>query len=80
DGAVGKKRQVHHTLGDGVVGNFFDLSASAACVSAVITPENARREMNRVIAEAFKYRKPAYISVSLDIGNRPVTDMTPDDI
>ncbi|ABK89027.1 alpha-keto acid decarboxylase family protein [Francisella tularensis subsp. novicida] len=80
DGAVGKKRQVHHTLGDGVFGNFFDLSASAACVSAVITPENARREMNRVIAEAFKYRKPAYISVSLDSGNRPVTDITPDDI
>ncbi|MDE4982503.1 alpha-keto acid decarboxylase family protein, partial [Francisella tularensis subsp. holarctica] len=68
------------TLGDGVFGNFFDLSASAACVSSVITPENARREMNRVIAEAFKYLKPAYISVSLDCGNRPVTDITPDDI
>ncbi|MEY8715756.1 alpha-keto acid decarboxylase family protein [Francisella philomiragia] len=80
DAAVGKKKQVHHTLGDGVFGNFFDLSASAACVSAIITPENARREMNRVIAEAFKYRKPAYISVSLDGGNRPVTDITPDDI
>ncbi|MEY8766869.1 MULTISPECIES: alpha-keto acid decarboxylase family protein [Francisella] len=80
DAAVGKKKQVHHTLGDGVFGNFFDLSASAACVSAVITPENARREMNRVIAEAFKYRKPAYISVSLDGGNRPVTDITPDNI
>ncbi|APC96646.1 thiamine pyrophosphate enzyme, central domain protein [Francisella frigiditurris] len=80
DAAVGKKKQVHHTLGDGVFGNFFELSASAACVSAVITPENARREMNRVIAEAFKYRKPAYISVSLDGGNRPVTDITPDDI
>ncbi|MDE4949181.1 alpha-keto acid decarboxylase family protein, partial [Francisella tularensis subsp. holarctica] len=48
--------------------------------SAVITPENARREMNRVIAEAFNYRKPAYISVSLDSGNRPVTDITPDDL
>lgn len=80
DAAVGKKKEVHHTLGDGVFGNFFDLSASAACVSAIITPENARREMNRVIAEAFKYRKPAYISVSLDGGNRPVTDITPDDI
>ncbi|MDE4969858.1 alpha-keto acid decarboxylase family protein, partial [Francisella tularensis subsp. holarctica] len=54
DGAVGKKRQVHHTLGDGVFGNFFYLSASAACVSDVITPENARREMNRFIDEAFK--------------------------
>ncbi|QLE78245.1 alpha-keto acid decarboxylase family protein [Francisella sp. Scap27] len=80
DMAVAKRRAVHHTLGDGEFGNFFDISASAACVSAIITPDNARREMNRVIAEAFKYRKPAYISLSLDDGAKPVTDTTPDDI
>ncbi len=79
DAAVAKHKQVHHTLGDGVFGNFFDLSASAACVAATITPDNARREMNRVIREAFKQRKPAYIVVSLDDGNRPVTDTTLDD-
>jgi indolepyruvate decarboxylase len=80
DMAVAKRRAVHHTLGDGEFGNFFDISASAACVSAVITPDNARREMNRVITEAFKYRKPAYISLSLDDGTKPVTDITPDNI
>ena len=79
DAAIAKHKQVHHTLGDGEFGNFFNLSAAAACVSAVITPDNARREMNRVIREAFKYRKPAYITVSLDDGNRPVTDTTMDD-
>ncbi len=79
DAAVAKRKQVHHTLGDGEYGNFFALSAAAACVFANITPDNARREMNRVIREAFKYRKPAYITVSLDDGNRPVTDPTLDD-
>lgn len=79
DAAVAKHKQVHHTLGDGVYGNFFNLSASAACVSATITPDNARREMNRVIRDAFKYRQPAYISISLDDGARPVTDTTADD-
>jgi len=79
DAAIAKRKAVHHTLGDGEYGNFFALSAAATCVSAIITPDNARREMNRVIREAFKYRKPAYITVSLDDGNRPVTDTTPDD-
>ncbi|MGQ4002519.1 thiamine pyrophosphate-binding protein [Francisellaceae bacterium CB299] len=80
DMAVAKRRQVHHTLGDGEFGNFFNLSASASCVSTIITPDNARREMNRVISDAFKYRKPAYISLSLDDGKRSVTDTTPDNI
>lgn len=79
DSAVAKHKVIHHTLGDGEYGNFFALSAASACVSAIITPDNARREMNRVICEAFKYRKPAYISISLDDGNRPVTDTTMDD-
>jgi indolepyruvate decarboxylase len=30
----------HHTLGDGVFGNFVDLSGGAACCRAIITPEN----------------------------------------
>jgi indolepyruvate decarboxylase len=30
----------HHTLGDGVFGNFVALSAGAACCHAVINPEN----------------------------------------
>ncbi|MED7819539.1 MULTISPECIES: alpha-keto acid decarboxylase family protein [unclassified Francisella] len=79
DIAVAKKRQIHHTLGDGEFNTFFNISATSACVSAIITPDNARREMNRVIAEAFKQRKPAYISISLDDGKRQVTDNTPDD-
>jgi indolepyruvate decarboxylase len=30
----------HHTLGDGVFGNFVELSASAACCHAIVSPEN----------------------------------------
>ena len=55
------------------------ISAQADCVSTVITPDNASREMNRVIAETFKQRKLAYISISLDDGKKPVTDKTPID-
>lgn len=79
DAAIAKHKIVHHTLGDGVFGNFSDLSAAAACVSAFITPDNAVREMNRVIRDAFKQRKPAYIQVGLDDGDRPVTDTSLED-
>jgi indolepyruvate decarboxylase len=69
-------KQAHHTLGDGVYGQFNSISSSATCVSAVITPDNAVSEMNRVIRDAFKFRQPAYISIALDSSKMPVTDTT----
>jgi indolepyruvate decarboxylase len=62
----------HHTLGDGVFGNFVDLSAGAACCHAVITPENCVVEMERVIAEARRDNQPAYIAVPSDYALSPV--------
>jgi indolepyruvate decarboxylase len=56
----------HHTLGDGVFGNFVELSAGAACCHAVINPENCIVEMERVIAEAHRNHQPAYIVVPSD--------------
>src|SRR5208283_5821503 len=35
----------HHTLGDGNFGNFVGLSATAACCSAIINPDNCVIEM-----------------------------------
>src|SRR5260221_4371593 len=43
---------IHHTLGDGEFRNFANISAQAACVSAVITPHNFVHEMERAIATA----------------------------
>lgn len=77
---VAKRKLVHHTLGDGDFSLFQHLSSAAACVSAVITPDNAKREMNRVIYEAFKYRKPAYITISLYNGQQLLTDQETKDI
>ena len=56
----------HHTLGDGVFGNFVELSAQAACCHAVINPQNCVVEMERVIAEARRNNQPAYIAVPSD--------------
>ena len=63
----------HHTLGDGVFGNFVNISAQAACCHAVITPENCMIEMERLIAEARRENQPAYIAVPSDFALTPVT-------
>jgi indolepyruvate decarboxylase len=62
----------HHTLGDGVFGNFVGLSAQAACCHAVINPQNCVVEMERVIAEARRNNQPAYIVVPSDYALSPV--------
>ena len=68
---------IHHTLGDGIFQNFANISAQAACVSAVITPDNCAHEMERLIATARAESRPAYILVAGDFahyaghGHRP---------
>src|SRR5271170_1301918 len=64
---------IHHTLGDGVFQNFSNISAQAACVSAVITPDNCVHEMERLIATARAESRPAYILVASDYAITPVT-------
>src|SRR3954470_22713821 len=68
---------IHHTLGDGIFQNFANISAQAACVSAVITPDNCAHEMERVIATARAESRPAYILVAGDFAVTPVTATDP---
>src|SRR3954449_101493 len=66
------RQVVHHTLGDGEFQNFANISAQAACVSAVITPDNCAHEMERLIAMARAESRPAYILVAADYAVMPV--------
>src|SRR5260370_34853660 len=67
----------HHTLGDGVFGNFIELSAAAACCHALINPDNCMVEMERVIGEARRNNQPASIVVPSDYALTPVV---PDEV
>jgi len=67
------RKIIHHTLGDGEFQNFANISAQAACVSAVITPDNCIHEMERLIATARAESRPAYILVASDFAITPVT-------
>ena len=67
------RKTMHHTFGDGVFGNFIDISAQAACCHAVMNPDNCMIEMERVIVEARRNNQPAYIVVPSDYALAPVT-------
>ena len=54
----------HHNLGDIDYTRFQALSGAAACVSAVLTPDNCIDELERVIREALRQSKPAYLVIS----------------
>lgn len=62
----------HHNLGDTVYDRFQSISASACCVSAVLTPDNCVNELERVIREALRQSMPAYIVISELHGNMPI--------
>jgi indolepyruvate decarboxylase len=65
----------HHNLGDTVYDRFQVLSAAAACVSAVLTPDNCVDELERVIREALRRSMPAYLVISEVNGGQPVLGM-----
>ncbi|MEI6416945.1 MAG: alpha-keto acid decarboxylase family protein, partial [Verrucomicrobiota bacterium] len=52
---------LHHSLGDGDLHRFFEISAAAACVSALLTPENVVVELERLIHTALLEQRPAYL-------------------
>lgn len=62
----------HHTLGDGRFSHFETISASAACVCAKLTADNAIDEIERVIREALRLSAPAYILLPQDQALMPV--------
>jgi indolepyruvate decarboxylase len=68
---------IHHTFGDGVFQNFANISAQAACVWAVMTPDNCIHEMERLIATARAESRPAYILVASDHAVTPVVGSAP---
>ena len=62
----------HHNLGDARYDRYHDISSSACCVSARLTPDNCIDELERVIREALRQSMPAYIVISEVNGLMPV--------
>ena len=68
---------VHHTLGNGEYDLFRRMADTVVCASAIITPQNAALETERLIVEALYHRRPVYMAIPSDVANKPRLAATP---
>jgi indolepyruvate decarboxylase len=67
-----KRELVHHTLGNGEFDFFAKMADAVVCAKAIITPQNAVYETERLIAEAFYHRRPVYMAIPSDVADQEV--------
>lgn len=63
---------VHHTFADGEFGIFAKIAQPTVCASAILTPQNAAFETERLIAEALFHRRPVYMGFPSDLADQPI--------
>jgi indolepyruvate decarboxylase len=63
---------IHHTLGNGEFDLFRRMSEPVVCAQAVLTPQNAAYETERLIAEALYHRRPVYMGFPGDLAEQPI--------
>jgi indolepyruvate decarboxylase len=63
---------MHHTLGNGEYNLFQRMAEPVSCAQAVLTPQNAAYETERLVAAALYHRRPVYMAFPADLANLPV--------
>ncbi|PRQ12247.1 indolepyruvate decarboxylase [Corynebacterium sp. 13CS0277] len=63
--------KVHHTLADGDYRHFYDMATHVTCAQAWLTPENAAKEIDRVIRTMLTQSRPGYVVLSPDVAAAP---------
>lgn len=64
---------LHHTLGDGDFQHFQRIAAEVSVAHASLTPANACSEIDRVMLEAIRQRRPGYLLLPSDVAEAPAT-------
>ena len=67
-----RRALVHHTLGNGEFEFFRAMAEPVVCASAIMTPQNAAYETERLIAEALYHRRPVYMAFPADVADQEV--------
>jgi indolepyruvate decarboxylase len=67
-----KRALMHHTLGNGAYDLFRRMSEPVVAASAIMTPQNAAQETERLIYEALYHRRPVYMAFPADYANCPL--------
>lgn len=58
---------LHHTLGDGDYRHFMRMSQEVTVAQAILTPENAVEEIDRLLNAALRERRPVYLYLATDV-------------
>jgi indolepyruvate decarboxylase len=69
-GLQARRALVHHTLGNGEYKLFCQIAEHAVCAQAILTPQNAAFETERLIAQALYHRRPVYMAFPTDLANQ----------
>src|ERR1700744_860919 len=67
-----KRALMHHTLGNGEYDLFRRMSEPVVVASAVMTPQNAAQETERLLYEGLYHRRPFYMAFPADLANQPL--------
>jgi indolepyruvate decarboxylase len=67
-----KRQLVHHTLGNGEFDFFAKMAGPVVCGRAIISPQNAVYETERLIAAALYHRRPVYMAIPSDVADREI--------
>ncbi|MEG1209994.1 MAG: indolepyruvate decarboxylase [Leclercia sp.] len=68
-----KGELLHHTLGDGEFRHFYKMSQPITVAQAHLTEQNACYEIDRVLTEMLRERRPGYIMLPADVAKKPAT-------
>jgi indolepyruvate decarboxylase len=71
-----KRQLVHHTLGNGEFDFFAKMAGPVVCARAIITPQNAIYETERLIAKALYHRRPVYMAIPSDVADQEIIGST----
>ncbi|KAJ3189760.1 Pyruvate decarboxylase 1 [Gaertneriomyces sp. JEL0708] len=72
---------LHHSLGNGDFRVFYRMFQEVTVAQAMLRPDNAASEIDRVIRECFMRRRPVYIGLPSDVANQKIkVDMKPLDV
>jgi Pyruvate decarboxylase and related thiamine pyrophosphate-requiring enzymes len=66
-----RQELLHHTLGDGEFDHFRQMSAPISAAQGVLTARNATDEIDNVLSEMMKHRRPGYLLLPADVVKVP---------
>lgn len=70
-GAQQRGELMHHTVGDGDFRHFVRIASELCAAHAVLTAENACKEIDRVMREMREASRPGYLMLPADVAKKP---------